>query len=83
MSAMVGNLEKILKLGLGITLLFYISSCSNPEGKGQEIYETGQFEEQQNNLEHARQLYQEIIKDYPETQSASKARERLKALEKE
>jgi outer membrane protein assembly factor BamD (BamD/ComL family) len=61
--------------------LLILSACANPEGKSQELYETAQFEEQQNNIKHARQLYEEIAKEYPTTSYASKAQERLKALE--
>jgi TolA-binding protein len=54
--------------------------CSNPEGKSQKLFETAQFEEQQNNFKHARQLYQEIIRKYPETSFAYKSASRLETL---
>ncbi|MFQ5588495.1 MAG: tetratricopeptide repeat protein [Nitrospiria bacterium] len=62
-------------------LLFLSTACANPEGKSQALYETAQFEEEQRNFKHARQLYEEIIKKYPEASYAEKARARLKAIE--
>lgn len=65
---------------LGLLLLLF-SACANPEGKSQQLYETAQLEEQQNNIEHARKLYEEITRDYPSTSYAAKAQDRLKQLE--
>jgi hypothetical protein len=49
----------------------------------QQQFETAQFEELQQNREHARQLYAAIIRDAPDSEYAAKARERLAALDKE
>ena len=49
----------------------------------QQQYDTAQFEELQNNPEHARQLYEAIVRDAPDSAYAAKARERLSALDKE
>ncbi len=65
------------------TLLFSVIACSNPEGQSQTLYETAQFEEQQRNLKHARQLYHEIIREYPETSFASKVKARLETIKDE
>ncbi len=72
-------MKRILLIFL-ITLTVMLSACSGK--KAQEIYETAQFEELQKNTVHAKQLYQEIIEKYPDTEYAVKASERLKALEK-
>jgi len=48
--------------------------------KSKELFETAQFEEKQNNREHARQLYQEIVTKYPQSPLAKQARERLAVL---
>lgn len=48
--------------------------------KGKELFDTAQFEEKQHNTEHARQLYEEIVKKYPGTQFATNASERLQAI---
>ena len=55
-------------------------SCS--VDKAGELFETAQFEELQNNNEHARQIYEDIIDTYPQSDAAKKAEERLKAIGK-
>ena len=64
-----------------ITAALAVSACS--AGNGEGLYETAQFEELQNNPEHAMNLYEEIIEKYPESEYAAKARERVSALSKE
>ena len=73
---------KSLRFILILAAFFFLSpaGCSNSEGKSQALYETARFEEMQDNLTHAAQLYREIITDYPQTSFAEKARTRLKAL---
>jgi TolA-binding protein len=66
---------------LFILLLFLIGACANPEAKSKELYELAQFEEEQHNVQHAKKLYEELLKDYPATSFASKAKERLDRLE--
>jgi outer membrane protein assembly factor BamD (BamD/ComL family) len=58
-----------------------LSGCSG--NKAAELYETAQFEELQNNREHALQLYQEIIKKYPDSEYAKKAGEKISVMEKD
>lgn len=65
-------------LVLMMTLALVFSGCS--EKKAKELFETAQFEELQNNQVHARQLYEEIINEYPKTDYAKKAEERLSVL---
>ncbi len=50
--------------------------------KASELFETAQFEELQNNNDHARQIYQDIIIKYPKSDIAIKADERLSAIGK-
>lgn len=64
-----------------IGLLLLALGCGNPEAKSKELYSTAQFEEQQRNFKHARQLYERILKDYPKTETAKQAEARLKELE--
>ncbi len=71
---------KASKFVFAIALLFATLACSNPEGKSAELYETAQFEEQQDNLKHAKSLYEEIITKYPSSSLVPKAKERLEAL---
>lgn len=56
-----------------------ISGCS--DNKAQELFETAKFEELQDNEDHARQLYQEIIREHPNSEYAKNAQERLSALQ--
>lgn len=75
--------KKSMRFFLSAALIFLWAACSNPEGKSRELYETAQFEEQQHNIEHAKQLYEEILQKYPESSLASKAKERLESLKEE
>lgn len=51
--------------------------CGDP---AKELFETAKFEEQQGNQAHARELYERIVKQYPKSELAKKADERLAAL---
>lgn len=55
-----------------------LTACSSDQGKQQ--LETAQFEEKQNNKEHAVKLYEEIVAKYADSPNAAIARERLNAL---
>jgi TolA-binding protein len=60
-----------------LALAALLSGC----GSGaDELMETAAFEELQNNPAHARQLYEQVVKQYPGTPEAAKASERLRAL---
>jgi TolA-binding protein len=59
-------------------MVLIMAACSADKSK--ELFETAQFEEKQNNREHARQLYQEIVTKYPKSPLAKQAEERLAAL---
>ena len=60
-----------------ICFVMFVFSCS---GDPAELYDTAQFEEKQNNREHAGRLYEEIVKKYPDSPVAAKAKERLAVL---
>lgn len=67
------------------TILIFMMVCLATLGgctgdKGKELYATAQFEEKQRNNEHARQLYEEILKKYPGSEVAARAAERLQAI---
>ena len=49
--------------------------------RSRELFETAQFEEKQQNREHAVKLYQELIAKYPESDLAKRARIRLMVLQ--
>lgn len=61
-----------------LAFLLVAFGCSN--GKGKETLETAQFEEKQNNREHAIKLYEEVVRKYPGTANAKTAQERLNVL---
>lgn len=67
-----------ITLILVIILATALSGCSGNGAK--ELFDTAKLEELQDNHEHARQLYQEIIDNYPESQYANRANERLSEL---
>jgi len=50
-------------------------------GDATSLYETALLEEKQNSLDHAKQLYEEILEKYPDSAVAADAKRRLKALE--
>ena len=54
------------------------SGCFGDNAK--ELFETAQFEELQNNRDHAIKLYREILEKNPEGEYAGKARKRLEEL---
>lgn len=56
-------------------VMLALSGCNG--SKADELLDTAQFEEKQNNREHARQLYEEIARDYPKSEAARKAQEQL------
>jgi TolA-binding protein len=55
-----------------------LSGCSGTSA--QDLLDTAKLEEKQNNPEHAKKLYQEIIQKYPNTSFAKEAQERLSVL---
>jgi TolA-binding protein len=57
-----------------------IAGCTSDNKKAADLLDTASFEEKQNNFEHAAKLYDEILKNYPSTQAAKEAKERLDAL---
>lgn len=54
--------------------------CSSSEKQAAQLLDTAQFEEKQHNLDHASQLYDEIVKKYPSTSAAKDATLRLADL---
>ena len=57
-----------------------LSSCSR--NRAEELYDTAQLEELQNNKDHAKELYQEIVEKHPDSEYARTARDRLCEMEK-
>ena len=65
-----------------ILLLAFLLLAGCAGDKGKELFETAQFEEKQHNLEHAIQLYREIINKAPDSEYARKAEQRLAEIGK-
>lgn len=63
---------------MAVLLMTVTVGCS--EKGAQELYTTAQFEERQNNLQHAKDLYQDIITKYPASNYALDAQARLEIL---
>ena len=61
-----------------IAAVLVLSACRG--GGAEELLDTAQLEELQNNRSHARQLYDEIRRRYPESPEAETAAERLRVL---
>ena len=64
-----------------IICLFTFAACTG--NNAEDLFETARFEELQHNREHAEQLYDEIIRKYPDSEYAGKAKERLAELQNE
>jgi outer membrane protein assembly factor BamD (BamD/ComL family) len=64
-----------------LIVVLFVSACS--DNRALELYQTAQFEEVQNNREHALQLYHQIISEYPSSDFAVKARERIAIIKKQ
>jgi len=75
---MVRRIMKHVSLACLFVIALALSGCTGEGAK--ELYETAQFEERQNNEAHAKQLYEAIIKDFPNSEYAKKAGERLAQL---
>ncbi len=67
----------LIIVGLFLALLMVGCGGESPES----LFETAQFEEQQTNFSHAKELYQQIIREHPDSEWAKKAKERVKALQ--
>lgn len=68
-------LKKWIVIVLAAISFCMFSACSADQAK--DLFETAQFEELQNNREHAEQLYKEIISKYPDSTYSRKAAARL------
>ena len=64
---------------LVVVLIALSAGCT--DSGAQSLYETAQLEERQNNPAHAKELYQQIIHEYPASEYAAKAKERVLQLQ--
>jgi TolA-binding protein len=63
------------KLVFAAALLLTLAGC--PGESAEQLMKTAEFEELQRNQEHARQLYERIVREYPDSPEAKIAAERL------
>lgn len=66
----------------GMLMLFSVAVAACGDDP-QQVYETAQFEEQQRNFTHARELYEQLVRDHPDSTYAERARKRLAELGRE
>lgn len=82
---LITDLKEVRMKKFILVLLFICSAaltaCSGDQGAQQ--LEIAQFEELQNNREHAIKLYEEVLSKYPGSPNAKLAQERLKALKQD
>ncbi len=79
--ARLEGIRRVFLPGLLVWMLVLpLAGCGDG---AEEMFETAQFEEVQNNQEHARKLYNRILRDHPDSSFAARARERLAAMERE
>jgi outer membrane protein assembly factor BamD (BamD/ComL family) len=62
------------------TVVFSIVLAACSGDKPKELLETAEFEERQHNVAHAKQLYDDLIRLYPDSKPAETARARLAVL---
>ena len=64
------------------TVIFCVTLAACSGDKAKELLETAEFEERQQNVAHAKQLYEELVRLYPSSPQAESARTRLEKLNK-
>lgn len=64
--------------GFLLVPFFVLAACGQDQPA--QWLETAQFEERQNNAAHAKQLYEDIVRQYPDSMAATTARNRLEEL---
>ncbi|SLM47153.1 conserved exported protein of unknown function [Nitrospira japonica] len=71
--------------GLAAAMLLFVtlSAAGCTGDKPKELLETAEFEERQMNLPHAKQLYEELVRQYPTSPEANTARARLAKLNRD
>ena len=71
-------IKRFIPAALLVIAILFGMGCS--DHRAEELFDTAQLEERQNSLDHARQLYLEVMDKYPDSPYAQEARKRLEAL---
>ena len=74
--------KAVWRLSLALSLCLFALGTAGCGDSPQQMFETAQFEELQNNRGHARELYERIVQNYPDSEVAKKAEQRLVELGK-
>lgn len=78
----------MMRIGKWRWWAFVMVFCSVLELTGcgedpKQLFQTAQFEEEQNNQAHARELYERIVQSHPDSEWAKRAETRLAEMQKE
>ena len=73
--------SKTATLFLVMVGLFFVLMVGCGGESPESLFGTAQFEEKQTNFTHAKELYEQIIREHPDSEWAKKAKERFKALQ--
>jgi outer membrane protein assembly factor BamD (BamD/ComL family) len=77
------RMSSYVRVILASILLLSLGGTGCTADGAQQLFESAQLEERQNNPAHAKELYQEILTKYPQSEYARKAQERLRELDRQ
>lgn len=63
-----------------LLITFVCAALFGCADRAAEMFDTAKFEELQNNRQHAAELYERIIREYPDSSYAERAKARLAEL---
>lgn len=71
-----------MKLLCSVTcsVILVLAACTGGDRAARELCDLARFEQQQFNHEHARELYEQVLRQYPDSSSADTARAALSAM---
>ncbi len=74
---MRGRVQTGWRVTVVAATLFAVLGCGAADRRAQDLYTTAELEERQFNHAHARELYDAVVHDFPDSPWAARARERL------
>ncbi len=69
---------RVLIVVFAVVFSLAVSACTG--NQAEDLFKTAEFEELQNNRDHAKKLYEDILKRYPQSGYAQKAEAKLSEL---